>query len=94
MRTDTVEIYSDATNAAVMKHPGRNFPGVLVQGDTLHSLCVAADASCKASRGRISEDAYTELNELRNHLWDLLTHYKRVLAEHHVPLPFSEAHDA
>ena len=94
MRTDTVEIYSDAINAAVMKHPGRRFPGVLVQGDTLHSLCVAADASCKAILGRISEDAYTELNELRNHLWDLLNHDKGVLAEHQVPLPFSEAPDA
>jgi hypothetical protein len=90
MRIDQVEIYSDATNAAVMKHPGRHFPGVLVQGDTLHTLCVAADAACKASRGKIGEDAYAELSDLRNHLWEFLTHYKKVLAEHQMPLPFSE----
>jgi hypothetical protein len=90
MRTDNVEIYSDAANAAVMKHPGRHFPGVLVQGDTLHTLCVAADAACEASRGRIGEDAYTELNNLRDHLWELLTHYKQVLSEHRMPLPFNE----
>jgi hypothetical protein len=94
MRTDTVEIYSDATNAAVMRHPGRSFPGVLVQGDTLYTLCVAADAACKASRGNISDDAYCELDELRNHLWELLAHYKMVLSEHQIPLPFFESPDA
>ena len=38
MHVESVEIYSDATNAAVMRHPGRRFPGMLIQGDTLHSL--------------------------------------------------------
>jgi len=35
MRTENVEILSDRTNTAVMRHPGRRFPGVLVQGDSL-----------------------------------------------------------
>jgi len=94
MRTDKVEIYSDATNAAVMKHPGRRFPGVLVQGDTLHTLCVAADTACKAGRGKLTDDEYEELNDLRNHLWELLSHYKNVLTEHGIPLPFNEVPDA
>jgi len=93
MHTDTVEIFSDATNSAVMKHPGRHFPGVLVQGDTLRSLCVAADAACKASRGRIDDEAYAGLNELRNHLWDFLNHYKSVLDAHKMSLPFDETPD-
>ena len=94
MRIDTVEIFSDATNAAVMKHPNRHFPGVLVQGDTLHSLCVAADASCTAARGRLSDDEYSDLNDLRNRLWEFLNHYKGVLAKHNIELPFNERPDA
>lgn len=90
MRTETVEIYSDTSNAAVLRHPGRRFPGVLVQGDSLHSLCRRADDACKAARGVIDEDAYDELNELRNALWSYLTHYRVVLGEHQIPLPFSE----
>ena len=43
MRTESVEIYSDETNRAVLRHPGRKFPGVLIQGDTLYTLCVMAD---------------------------------------------------
>jgi len=88
MRADTVEIYSDATNAAVMRHPGRRFPGVLVQGDTLHSLWMQADLACReagpGSRG------FEEISDLRNRLQELLIHYKVVLGEHRIPLPFSD----
>jgi hypothetical protein len=85
-----VEVYSDATNAAVMRHPGRHFPGVLVQGDTLSNMCRSIDDACAAARGRIDADAYLDLNELRNHLRELLGHYKIVLQEHNIRLPFTE----
>ena len=90
MRIDAVEIYSDQTNAAVLRHPGRRFPGVLVQGDTLYSMCQAADIICESSRGALSEEDQAELNNLRDHLWELLVHYKLVLTEHEIELPFSE----
>jgi hypothetical protein len=88
MRKESVEIYSDQTNAAVMKHPGRRFPGVLVQGDSLFSLCCDADEACEIiGRGA---PGYEETNDLRNRLWGYLAHYKSVLMEHGLPLPFSE----
>ena len=90
MRTESVEIYSDAPNSAVMRHPGRKFPGVLVQGDTLHSMCLAADFACEEARGVMGDEEFNRLNDLRNHLWSLLTHYKVVLGEHQIRLPFSE----
>ena len=85
-----VEIYSDQTNAAVLRHPGRRFPGMLVKGDSLYALCVRADDACSVAKGRLDAAAYSELNELRNILWGYLTHYKSVLAQHEIPLPFSE----
>jgi hypothetical protein len=91
MHTKSVEIYSDATNATVMRHPARKFPGVLIQGDTFHLLCVSADSACAAARGVMSDDDLESLNEVRNHLWSLLTHYKSVLDEHKIGLPFSES---
>ena len=90
MYTASTEIYSDQTNAAVMRHPDRRFPGVLIQGDSLYSLCVAADASCQAFQSQAHTEAYQELNDLRNHLRSLLSHYKSVLAQHQIPLPFNE----
>src|SRR5262249_12548796 len=90
MRVEQVEIYSDVSNAAVMRHPGRRFPGVLVQGDTLYTLCYRADVACRGAKSRLDSESYEELNELRNHLWSLLSHYKVILGEHEIPLPFVE----
>jgi len=88
MRNEQVEIFSDQTNAAVMRHPGRRFPGVLVQGDTLASFCSMADEACReVGRGA---PGFDEVNEIRNALRGLLDHYKRTLDEHGLPLPFSE----
>lgn len=88
MHVDQVEIFSDATNAVVMRHPGRRFPGLLVQGDTLYNLCRRADLICQEI-GRHSP-AFEEANDLRNTLQEYLRHYKAVLAQHEIALPFSE----
>jgi hypothetical protein len=90
MHIEKVEIYSDATNQAVMRHPGRRFPGVLIQGDTLYSLCQQTDAVSANAKSRLDAESFQELNDLRNALWGFLSHYKAVLGEHGIPLPFSE----
>ncbi len=88
MRSENVEILSDQTNAAIMRHPGRAFPGVLVQGDSLHVLCQQADSACKeVGRG---QPGFDELNNLRNALWSYLNHYKATLLKHGIALPFSD----
>jgi hypothetical protein len=87
MRIDSVEIYSDETNAAVMRHPGRRFPGLLLQGDTLYTLCMSADEMCNAMAK--TSAGFCEANEIRNRLWDYLNHYKATLDSHGLPMPFS-----
>lgn len=34
----TVELLSDTINFVVLKTPGRNFPGMVIQGDSLATL--------------------------------------------------------
>ena len=89
MRTEPVEFYSDATNAAVLRHPGRRFPGVLLQGDTLHALVQSLER-VQREAGALSEDAAGELEDVIERLQELLEHYKAVLAEHSIKLPFYE----
>jgi hypothetical protein len=88
MHSEQVQIYSDQTNAAVMQHPGRKFPGVLIQGDTLSTLCRQADRACDEARQHLKLEEYKELNDLRNRLWGFLTHYETVLREHGIRLPY------
>lgn len=87
MREQLVEIYSDQTNRAIMRHPGRKFPGLLYQGDSLSILSRMADDACnKVGRGY---SGYEEINELRNALQSSLSHYIAVLVEHDIEIPFS-----
>jgi len=90
MHIAQVEIYSDTTNLAVIRHPGRNFPGSLIQGDSLYHVCCMADEACARAREAGCEEAFAEVNKLRNLLWHRLIHYKQVLGEHGIALPFSE----
>ena len=90
MEQKRIEVYSDASNAAIMRHPGRRFPGVLVQGDTLYVLCSEADEICTAALKSGDAALFKQANDHRNKLRSLLGHYKVVLEEHKIPLPFSE----
>lgn len=84
MRTEIVEIYSDDTNRAVMRHPGRKFPGMLIQGNTLFAQCAMADEACA------KDGSNKEFDRLHVALLDLLLHYKSVLVEHEIRVPFDE----
>ena len=88
MRIEHVEIYSDQSNAVVMRHPGRRFPGLLVQGDAVSEMCREGDRACAQAANLLSEDGHGELNDLRGKLRAWLDEYTRVLQEHGLPLPF------
>ncbi|MEN3749630.1 hypothetical protein TPR58_20825 [Sphingomonas sp. HF-S3] len=89
MRTETVEIYSDASNAAVIRHPGRQFPGMLIQGDTLHNLSRMAAA---ALAGAVPDtDHWYDLQELADDLRVRTEFYIQVMREHGLELPFFPA---
>jgi len=88
MRTELVEIFSDATNAAVMRHPGRKFPGMLIQGDSLHNLsCMANNALAGAEPG---SEHWHDLKELADDLQSRVDFYTQVLRQHGLSLPFSD----
>ena len=86
MRAELVEIYGNTPNAAVMRHPGRRFPGILVQGDTLSILHTQAADLCDQIEP--SSNAFEIAKDIKDHLFDLLMNYERVLAEHGIELPY------
>jgi hypothetical protein len=69
-----IDVLSDRSNAAVVKMPGRAFPGLVVQGDTLSIL---ADA------------VRTDPVEASAILDELLSHYIKVLDAERIGLPFN-----
>ena len=88
MEIKMVEVYSDATNAAILRHPLRKFPGILVQGDTLYSMKKRVERVFDELDEKKDEEAYYEMKDIHDWLTGLVQHYKSTLKEHDLDLPF------
>lgn len=87
-----LDVFSPASNAAVVRAPGRRFPGIVVQGDTLLGLVHSARVVSAGLSDGLSAGADADLAEeaaaLADHLQGLLDVYTAVLDRHGHPLPF------
>jgi len=83
-----LEVYSQQSNSAVIKPPGRNYPGVVIQGDSLSVLYSEALEVLKALQDSGDEEPYYAALELAEKLETHLDHYSQVLQEHGIELPF------
>lgn len=88
MKTESVEIYSDSSNFAVMRHPARRFPGSLIQGDSLFALVGLADEVFDAAEKAKNDSLLAAAKELRDSLRERLKHYEEALAENGVKRPY------
>ena len=86
-----MELLSSQTNLAVVRLPGRRFPGTVVQGDSLSILV----AHARAIHARASAGDDDELRDEAEDLLELLEtrqrHYESVLAEHGIELPYTRS---
>lgn len=90
MERKELEVFSEECNYAIVRMPGRQFPGCVVQGDSLRILLRCAErAAAMASRTGIVE-LIEEIQELKESLEDRLLHYGHVLKAHGMDLPYSQ----
>lgn len=91
METEQLEVYARDSNYAIIKPPGRNYPGCVIQGDSLATLCGMAKAivACVQRGETTSEEFLYDVQELANSLLDRMLHYQRVLSSHGIDLPYS-----
>ena len=85
-----VEVFSTDTNASVVRLPERQFPGIVIQGDSLKiMLDTARDISRLSKESGVPElvDSVAELEEM---LGGYLRAYEISLRKHNVSLPYAE----
>ncbi len=87
MHRQEVEIFSDQSNAVVIRHPSRQFPGCLIQGDSLH-IVLQSLATVQSEASGLSDEASGELDDVIVKLSELMSHYRATLIRHDLPLPF------
>ncbi len=83
-----VDVLGNAVNSPVLHFPGRRFPGVLIQGDSLKSMAdLANEIRQQLSAGDI-EEASSVAEELHDLLRSRLDIYQKALESHGVELPY------
>src|SRR5690349_8688111 len=89
MEIESLEVYSRDSNYAVIKPPGRKFPGCVLQGDSLSILCGLSKniANFIKGSGIQDEEFLGDVQELNQLLVGRILHYQRVLTEHGIEYP-------
>ncbi|MFI8385773.1 DUF6959 family protein [Streptomyces sp. NPDC085540] len=83
-----VELFTDPGNDAVVRLPSRNFPGVLIQGDSLSIIRAdVAEIVEACDQGDVSEAREAAAVVLSN-LDELLARYTEALKAHDMRIPF------
>jgi hypothetical protein len=83
-----VDLLSPPINFAVVQLPERNFPGVVVQGDTLHSLLRQVERMKRSLDKGDLEELSDEIEDVREQLFGAQAHFERVCMERGIKLPY------
>ncbi|MGH7137627.1 MAG: DUF6959 family protein [Pirellulales bacterium] len=83
------EILSNAINQVVVKTPGRHFPGMVIQGDSLAKLYRCASEVCRLANDSGDEELIGEANALCQELGDRLSFYEDVLRSRGIDIPYA-----
>ncbi|CAH1903828.1 conserved hypothetical protein [Candidatus Nitrotoga sp. HW29] len=81
MKELTVMLYGEQTNNAVIKLPAREYPGVLVQGDTLKNLLDTGELVASLAKQQRNDDLANEAEGLVEMLRDIYQVYVQELGE-------------
>ena len=80
-------VLDKSVNSWVLRVPGRQFPGVLVQGDSLRRLYSLAKSAHESLP--TGSEASDQAAELRDQLKAHLMNYETALRRHGIALPYA-----
>lgn len=83
-----VELFTDGSNNAVVRMPGRKFPGVVVQGDSLSVIRSDVAAIRDACRTEGATEALELAEFLLEDLDAIMLRYTDALERHDLRKPF------
>ena len=84
-----LEVYSQSINRGVIRMPSQNFPGLLLQGETLSALLNLARSVHERSQRTTDMELIETSQQLRDDLQKLVSHFEATLTRHNIPLPYS-----
>src|SRR5262245_41634599 len=85
----SAQILSDVPNSGVVQLPGRQFPGVVVQGDSLSSMFDDLSLALRQAKAQRYEEAYYSILSVASRMQELLGAYEATLKQAATRLPYS-----
>ncbi|MDP9918372.1 putative S18 family serine protease [Variovorax boronicumulans] len=83
-----LELLGRPVNFAVVQLPERNYPGVVIQGDTLNGLVRRLEEMSALVKSNQLEDLTMEIEEMREQLSAARGYYEATCTEHGIELPY------
>ena len=85
---EEMRLYSHASNSGIVHMPGRRFPAVAIQGDTLSSMLSTAIEAMEKGKEHRDEDLYYGSLDLAQQLRNHLVHYEEILEKEGFEKPY------
>jgi hypothetical protein len=88
MKTIEMEMLSETINCPIVLIPGRRFPGMVIQGDSLSILLGLTNDIEHHCASLKNEELIATVARLRQHLTDYVSEYEATMKAHGLALPY------
>ena len=88
MNRESIEVLDTSCNAWIVRTPGREYPGMVIQGDSLKSVYDLAWSICRLLKQSKEEEAYDLALQIEDDLGNRLVAYEGTLKENGFRLPY------
>lgn len=94
MENVAMELLSNASNMVIVRTPGRRFPGIVVQGDSLNALRASAKSvvvgliNARSAGAAGLDEVEEEARDLLERLQERVDAYEQCLRKHGIELPY------
>jgi hypothetical protein len=85
--SESAKLLSEAVNFAVIQLPGRRYPGVVVQGDTLNSQVTSLERMHACLARKDYDELWWEIENLRETLSGAMAFYKATCEKQAIEIP-------
>ncbi len=84
----SARILSESGNYAIVQLPGRNYPGVVIQGDSLHSLLSQIESIQRLATKYNDEELDAEIFDVKDLLSNVKSRFEAICTREGISLPY------
>lgn len=89
MASLSAPILAEVPNSGIVQLPGRQFPGIVVQGDSLSSMFDDLASALRCAKAQRDEDAYYSIYVVASRFQELLGAYEAAVSATGSRLPYT-----